>query len=94
MTINQRGPTGRAGADGATGAVGAAGADGAVGATGPAGDPLLYYRVSKLEQIVDVMSQGVATMAAEFRGLKLAFLFTLGIIQPVGIGVAIYFITH
>lgn len=88
------GPAGRDGIAGAAGAVGAVGAQGIQGLQGPSGDPLLYYRVDKVEEAVKVLSDGFTTITSTIKGAKWAFLAVFGVAQPVGIGVLIYVLTR
>lgn len=56
-------------------------------------DPLMEYRVGKLEEAVSVLSTGFADIASTVRGAKWAVLLIFGIVQPVGIAVAIHYLT-
>lgn len=52
-------------------------------------DPLLEYRVTKLEEVVAVLADGVSDIASTFRGAKWAVLAIFGVVQPL----ALYLIT-
>jgi hypothetical protein len=56
-------------------------------------DQLLEYRVCKLEEAVAVLSAGFTEIADTVRGAKWAVLIIFGFIQPVGIGMAIHFLS-
>lgn len=57
-------------------------------------DPLVEYRVGKLEEGFAVLSEGFASIAATLKGVKWAALGIFGFIQPVGIGILIYSLTR
>lgn len=55
----------------------------------PAHDPLIEYRVTKVEDAVAILSAGFADIAATIRGAKWAVVIVFGFIQPV----LIYYLT-
>jgi hypothetical protein len=60
----------------------------------PAIDPLIEYRISKLEDAVAVLSDGFAELTATIRGSKWAFTIIFGFVQPLIIGLLLYVLTR
>lgn len=57
-------------------------------------DELLEYRVGKLEQIQEKMSESLDKLVSDVKTAKWVIGAAIGIVQPIVVGCVVYAITH